>query len=144
MSIETRQLVVHNAKFQDEIAKADLLDPTRVSTYVIAMLLEIQAAIAPAELLITSVRGDHGPDPAGSVHGHEEGWAVDVWADDIEALLVAAAGSRYCWTIGVGGAAKEARCPHLSPNQVFFDDNDQDHVHLQSGNAYGEGDRSAA
>lgn len=149
-SSPARKALVSKLVFSDSIARDDLLDVTRTKTWLIALLCDVVARVGAGKVLITSVRGDHGADPPGAVHGHEEGWAFDCapvggdWQGLIDALLA----SPYCWTIGLGGPAAQALVVHAraiaQPLQIVFLDNQQPHVHAQAGNMYGEGDRRLA
>ncbi|MGH7745696.1 MAG: hypothetical protein ACREQ5_13040 [Candidatus Dormibacteria bacterium] len=142
MSIGTREKVARNLSFLHASARTDLLTlaPVGVRTELVALLLDLTTH--SFGLLVTAMKTDHGPDPPGSVHGHEQGWAVDMWASDVRRLVIVALESRWCWTVGLGGEAidylADAR-KRASSEQIVFVDNDQDHVHLQAGNANGEG-----
>ena len=153
MSLLARKSLIDRCQFLDDAAKADILDPTRTNTWLIAALLDV------APCLITSVRSDHSDDSLIGAHGHARGWAADIWsisAEPIEKLLARVAGSLHIWTVGLGGAS----IPFLQPADSFatirpfeqtpfrwptdnrfvlFRDNSTDHVHIQAGNAYGEG-----
>lgn len=143
-STETRERVVALLTFPegDTQGRDDLLDPNRTKTELIALLEELQSMGFTGDNAIeaTSVRGDHGSDPPGSVHGHEEGFAIDIWAGDRVKLLEALTRCRYAWSVGLGGSANKACGASVTwPGYPFvvFDDNNSDHVHVQVANANG-------
>lgn len=144
MSIEARQkLVGHpNIFFQNDRQKADLLDPEKTQTSLIALLIEL--VIVKGQLLvITAVRSDHHDDSALGLHCHANGYAVDCWpltmknlnayADGISApmtsLLVDASRSTWLHQIGLAGSADESG-NHALAGPTAFSDSGPDHIHL--------------
>lgn len=138
MSIAARQKLCDRLVFQKDSQRADLLDPARTDSGLIALMLDVDTF----HFEVTAVRSDHHDDGA---NGHAGGRALDGWplngptpgdymdetsphfADFLETL----ADSPWVYQIGLGGAARtEANFRAAGPKG--FDDNDQDHIHAGS------------
>ena len=140
MSLQMRQYVESLVTIQNSIAKGDLLDPSITQTDLVALLQ--RAVDTPAngglnyKLTLTSIRSDHKDDSCLGPHGHSNGYAVDCWPDDKSQLQAfiqdMATSNKWVTKIGLGGAA-QAVARNIDPgNTVIFNDNDSDHVHLQT------------
>lgn len=138
-----RAEVVAILEFNDEAARADLLDETRTNTYLIALLSDLIGRYDRGGILITAVRTDH-PTPDGA-WAHSGGYAVDLvpaeWSqENAIALLRAAAANPYVWAVGLGGSFYGLESYVTWPNDgkcTIFQDNDETHLHLDAANADG-------
>lgn len=139
-----RETLVSKLHFANAVEKADLLDATKTHDNLIAMLAVFVGQ--GYDLIITSVRSDHGDDSALGPHGHSAGYAVDVWLplfcssrffDD------AIYKNPYVTKLGLGGVFQTeygAKRPRgIFNGTLVFDDNTQDHIHLQSAGLSGAG-----
>lgn len=155
MSDAVRENLAVKLQFADAAGRNDILDPAMTDTWLVALLQDLSNRCVDP-ILVTSVRSDHADDSALGEHGHARGWAADLWIADwksvgdarITDLLIAIAACPYVWTVGLGGMAREYDTPTsaiawpVDGKFVVFDDNDQDHVHVQAGNGAGEGKRT--
>ena len=129
-----RESLVSKLHFANAVEKADLLDASKTHDNLIALLAVF--AGRGFDILITSVRSDHGSDAALGPHGHSAGYAVDLWLPPIQsARLINCAiyENHYVTKIGLGGVFqnefKERGPIH---GTLLFDDNSQDHIHFQT------------
>lgn len=142
MSIQARQTLVKKLIFQRDSQRADLLDPQKTKTQLIALLTEI-TKFYPLE--ITAVRSDHHDDSEKGEHCHANGYAVDCWplrsnqAEDyaqaesgtMSSFLRYAAASPWLHQIGLGGSADtETNRGWAGP--TCFEDSNEDHVHISA------------
>lgn len=143
MSLEARRALVNSprTRFQSALQRADLLDPAKTQTQLVALLLELVQK--GHNIAFTAIRSDHGDDSALGRHCHANGFAADCWplastapgdylaaADPrFQLFLFDAAASQWIHQIGLGGSAQTdlnfARCGGCG-----FADNGADHVHL--------------
>jgi len=140
MSIEARQQLCNRLIFQDDTQRADLMDPSKTQTNLIALLLDLSQTF-PIE--ITAVRSDHHDDSALGLNCHANGYAVDCWplqtnqpgnyydAENPHFLdfLTVAAQSPWCYQIGLAGSAQTDAAVKASKGKSFMDDG-ADHIHL--------------
>jgi hypothetical protein len=140
--------------FNDPLAHADLDDPDKTDTFVIAALLDLQQR-QKHRILITAVRSDHSDDSCLGADAHAFGKSVDCyhadWAtvgdDKIVDVITALIYNPYVWSIGLGGFPAQylQRFQELAAKVddriIVFQDNGEDHVHFQVGNEHGEGMR---
>ncbi len=149
MSLQAREELAGLLHFSDSTQKPDLLNENKTNSLLIEMMLDV-AHRCQKPILVTALTTDHPTFDGGpGTHGHTQGFAFDGWTDtgndaDIVYLLKALASSPYVWTVGAGGSAKNYTGGVSWPNDgkfIFFDDNNQDHVHAQAGNPNGEGQR---
>lgn len=135
MSITARQELVAKLLFIDGEAKADLLDPEKTNTWVIAALEDFRNRYA-GDITITSVRSDHSNDGC-SPHSHASGdaWdmAVDDWGQALRALcFMAKQNPTFIYEVGKGGIAQQHDPGGWPGDFDIFDDNDQDHIHVSA------------
>lgn len=137
MSKETREEVANALAYKNEpVQKADLLDPTITSTYLIAIL---QDAIPRAKhkILVTAICSDHHND---GPNGHAGGYCIDIWNADWQTfgdhgvvdVIQACVDSKYCWSIGLAGVAQQwAHEVKWPPGPFYwFMDAGADHIHV--------------
>lgn len=148
MSAIARKLATDSVTIQNDVARGDLLDESLTQTDLVALVLRAATPSSAGglgfRLLLTAINSDHGPDPPGSIHGHKEGFAVDVGTIDGSDVGANSATLGFClamgqhnqWVtkIGLGGDARAwlAQVTAACPDTVVFADNDQPHIHLQS------------
>jgi hypothetical protein len=154
MSSVTRHNVCLELSFNDPLAHADLDDPNKTDTYVIAALQDLQQR-QKHRILITAVRSDHDDDSCLGADAHAFGKSVDLWHadwatvgdDKIVDVITALLNNPYVWSVGLGGSAAQylqkfqALAAKIDSRLIVFQDNGSDHVHFQIGNANGEGMR---
>ncbi len=125
--------------YQHATDKTDLASLTLTHDNLTLILGSLIAA--KIRTIVTAVRSDHGPDPAGSVHGHAEGWALDFApVDDKDAakmLHVLCYNSPHTTKVGLGGAYANlvnwnGQDVIDMNNTVVFRDNNSLHFHAQS------------
>lgn len=143
MSLEARHHLCERLFFQNDSQRADLIDPKRTETGLIALLLAVLAA--GFEVEITAVRSDHHDDSALGLHSHANGYAVDCWplrtrsagdymdaeSRDFQDFLEAVVASSWCYQVGLAGSAKTDANRHAAKPKCFEDDG-EDHVHIGS------------
>lgn len=142
MSIEARTLLCGRLIFQQDSQRADLMDPAKTRTQLIALLLGLTEAKGWF-IEVTAVRSDHRDDSALGLHSHANGYAVDCWP-----LMTNTPGNYYAagdahfadflrdcsespWLsqIGLAGSAQTSANVAASGRTVF-DDDGADHIHL--------------
>lgn len=143
MSTQARQSVVNSPKMRFTAAsqKADLLDPKKTNTYLIAMLQwTLDNLWLP--ILVLSVNSDHSPSGQ-----HVVGCALDCypanWATGEQStctdMMNAFAKNPFCEAVGLGGITKRwqgnVQWPPPAVGFVLFDDNATDHIHAACANA---------
>jgi hypothetical protein len=142
MSLDARKELVSRLVFQNPSQRADLLDPERTQTALIALLLDVTRHW---NLEITAVRSDHHDDSALGEHCHAKGWCVDCWplrtpkagmyldADEPQFLdfLRACAAAGHLHQIGLAGSADIPAC-HSAAGLTSFSDSGPDHIHLSA------------
>jgi len=140
MSIDARKELVSRLVFQNPSQRADLLDPERTQTALIALLLDVTRHF---NLEITAVRSDHRDDSAEGEHCHAHGWCADVWplrsprpgayldADEPEFLdfLRTCAAAEHLHQVGLAGSSDTPDCRAAS-GSTCFPDSGADHLHL--------------
>lgn len=139
MSQAARASLCLELTFQRESQRADLMDPARTSTGVVAMLLH---TVQEIPLLITAAYSDHCPDGCYGPHGHHPdkgpGYAEDLWPEheDQGPLLIHnfVYQNPFCTKVGLGGKAKTWWTKGYGDfnGTIVFEDNDSDHIHVQS------------
>lgn len=142
MSSSTRERVANDSKmrYTADTQRADLLDPSRTNTYLIAMLAwQLDNLWLP--VLVLSVRAGR------STGMHAVGCALDMypanWSSGEKATVVdmmnALAKNPFCQAVGLGGITRNWRSavswPAPSVGFVLFDDNDTDHLHAACSNS---------
>jgi len=150
MSLAFRTALVARLHFNDEQAKADLLNENLTNTLLIQMIDDIERR-AKLPLLITAVRSDHGYDGYLGGWAHSDGGSVDLWHanwatigdEHIRDVAAATLASPYAWSMGYGGSAQTYCASIISkdPRFIIFGDDKQDHLHAQCGNSNGSGHR---
>ena len=143
MSMEARQRVANSPKmyYTSSTQKADLLDPKKTNTYLIAML-EWQIDNSYLQILVLAINSDHSPSGQ-----HVVGCAIDCypqnWATGEQTtctdMMKGFAKNPFCEAVGLGGITKRwkgnVQWPPPSDCFVVFDDNDTDHIHASCANA---------
>lgn len=150
MSLEARKALVANPRLHlNDSQKADLLDPKKTDTWLIAALTDLLHR-CQHPILITALNSDHptydgGPDG----HGHNAGKACDCWIADWQSvgdnrvidLMKALAECPYVYTVCYGGSVAQEEAAEVAwpsfPPFVHCNDNQQPHLHFQVQNAYG-------
>lgn len=133
MSAQAREALIANSfiHFDDTDDINDLKDEVKTSTYLIAALSVI--CMERINFIITAVRSDHHDD---GPHGHAGGFAADFAVEDytndiyfIRALVL----NPWVRGFGLGGRyqAYQNEFGKLRPDQIFFLDNNTDHLHIQ-------------
>lgn len=125
--------------YQHKTDKTDLASPSLTHENLTLILASLIAA--KIRTIVTAVRSDHGPDPAGSVHGHSQGWALDFApVDDKDAgkmLHTLCYLSPHTTKVGLGGAYQKlvnwnGQDVIDMNGTVVFKDNNSLHFHAQS------------
>lgn len=143
MSIAARKHLCDRLIFQRDSERADLMDPARTHTELIALLIEILDK--GFHLEITAVRADHHDDSGLGRHTHANGEAVDCWplitntaghyldaeAPLFQDFLEAAAASPWLYQIGLAGTAWTPANAAAAGASAFHDTG-ADHVHIGS------------
>lgn len=144
MSTQARQAVANSPKmnYTSSSQKADLLDPKKTNTYLIAMLQwTLDNLYLP--ILVLSINSDHSPSGQ-----HVVGCAIDLypanWATGEQTtcqdMMTAFSRNPFCEAVGLGGVTRRwknnVRWPSGACSQYFvlFDDNDSDHLHVSCAN----------
>ena len=142
MSIQARAQLCKRLIFQDDTQRADLMDPAKTQTQLIALLL---AASNGRYLEITAVRTDHHDDSALGEHCHANGFAVDCWplhtlnaGDYLDAgeygfsiWLASFVQSDWLHNVGLAGSAL-TYANLVTLGGKGFQDDGGDHVHLSA------------
>lgn len=145
MSIGARSLLCERLVFQrPTVQQADLMDPERTETGLIALLLMLTEAKG-WHLEVTAVRGDHHDDSALGLHCHANGYAIDLWplvdgtqgnyydADSphFADFLRDVASSPWLYQVGLAGTAN-TETNRAAAGRTVFPDDGADHIHLGS------------
>lgn len=142
MSIAARQLLCERLVFQADSQRADLMDPAKTRTELIALLLELTEA-KHWRMEVTAVRSDHHDDSALGLHSHANGYCADLWplaspnaGDYLDAnaplfqdFLADVAESPWLYQVGLAGTANTNENRAAAGPKSFFDDG-ADHIHV--------------
>ena len=149
MSIQARRQLIDSPAtfFQHEAEQhADLMDPAKTQTELIALLLEL---VGKGHVLeFTAIRSDHSDDSCLGYHSHADGFCADLWPlasrtagdyldasdDRFAAFLADAARSHWLYQIGLAGSA-DTRANQIAAGRTEFPDDGADHVHLGANSA---------
>lgn len=145
MSQAAREAVAQALSFSAAVERADLCTPDSAGNYrtqsdLVALLA--RAVLMPKDgglgyqLLVTSLRSDHGDDSQLGPHGHARGFAVDLWPvheDQLQNFLEDMAHrNKWVTKIGLGGSSQRFYNELQGGSTIVFLDNSSDHVHLQT------------
>jgi hypothetical protein len=128
-----RAELVSKLKFTNESQQLDLSNPNVTQPELVLALLHL--VHLGHNLLITSVKTDHGDDSALGVHGHSRGYSADLWPvddSDLQQLIQdCCTNNQWVARLGLGGSSQSLS--YTAGDTIVFDDNSTDHLHVQTG-----------